>query len=41
MKWTPVVAMICIAGLEALAIMKGINGAVMGLAVTAIGGLGG
>ena len=28
MKWTPIVAMICIAGLEVMAMAKGINGAV-------------
>lgn len=41
MKWTPIVAMICIAGLEALAIVKGINGAVLGIVIAAIAGLGG
>lgn len=41
MKWTPIVAMICIAGLEALALVKGINGAILGLAFAALAGLGG
>ena len=41
MKWTPIVAMICIAGLEALALTKGINGAMLGLAFAALAGLGG
>ncbi|MBA7714629.1 hypothetical protein ES703_123658 [subsurface metagenome] len=41
MKWTPIVAIICIAGLEALAVLKGINGATFGLVVAALAGLGG
>ncbi len=41
MKWTPIVAMICIAGLEALALVKGINGALFGIVVAALAGLGG
>jgi len=41
MKWTPIVAIICIAGLEALAMVKGINGALFGIVVAAIAGLGG
>ncbi|MBA7568150.1 hypothetical protein ES708_09871 [subsurface metagenome] len=41
MKWTPIVAMICIAGLEALALVKGVDGALLGLAITALAGLGG
>jgi len=41
MKWTPVVAMICIAGLEALAMYKGVNGATFGLVIAALAGLGG
>ncbi|MBA7592051.1 hypothetical protein ES708_34224 [subsurface metagenome] len=41
MKWTPIVAIICIAGLEALAMVKGINGAVFGIVITALAGLGG
>ena len=41
MKWTPIVAMVLIAGLEALAMVKGINGAVFGIVVAALAGLGG
>lgn len=41
MKWTPIIAIVCIAGLEALAISQGINGAAFGLVVAAIAGLGG
>lgn len=41
MKWTPIVAMICIAGLEALAMIKGVDGAVFGIVVAALAGLGG
>ena len=41
MKWTPIVAMICIAGLEVLALFRGIDGAVLGIVVAAIAGLGG
>jgi len=41
MKWTPMVAMICIAGLEGLALVKGINGAVFGIVIAALAGLGG
>jgi len=41
MKWTPIVAMICIAGLEALALIQGVNGAILGLAFAALAGLGG
>lgn len=41
MKWTPIVAMLCIAGLEAFAIAQNINGATLGLAFAALAGLGG
>jgi len=41
MKWTPIVAIVCIAGLEAFALAQGVNGAVLGFACTAIAGLGG
>lgn len=41
MIWTPIVAMVCIAGLEAFAISQGINGAVLGIVIAAIAGLGG
>jgi len=35
------VAIICVTGLEVLAIMKGINGSFFGIVVAAIAGLGG
>jgi len=41
MKWTPIVAMICIAGLEALALIKGVDGATFGIVIAALAGLGG
>ncbi|MBA7607941.1 hypothetical protein ES703_15111 [subsurface metagenome] len=41
MKWTPIVAIVCIAGLEAFAISQDINGAVLGIVIAAIAGLGG
>lgn len=41
MKWTPIVAIICIAGLETLALVKGINGAVLSIVVATLAGLGG
>lgn len=41
MKWTPIIAMICIAGLEALALVRGIDGAVFGIVIAALAGLGG
>ena len=41
MKWTPVIAMLCIAGLEAFAISQGVNGAVFGIVIAALAGLGG
>jgi len=41
MKWTPIAAMICIAGLEALALIKGMDGALFGVVVAALAGLGG
>lgn len=41
MKWTPIVAMLCIAGLLALAIVNHINGALLATGFTLIGGLGG
>lgn len=41
MKWTPIVAMICIAVLAALALVKEVNGALLGLAFAALAGLGG
>lgn len=41
MKWIPIIAMLCITALEALAIFQGINGAIFGIAIAAIAGLGG
>lgn len=41
MIWTPIVAIVCIAGLEALALAKGVDGALMGIVIAAIAGLGG
>ena len=41
MIWTPIVAMICIAGLEALALIKGVDGATFGIVIAALAGLGG
>ena len=41
MNWTPVIAMLCIAGLEALAITQNVDGAVLGIVVAALAGLGG
>lgn len=36
-----VIAMLCITALEVVAIMRGIDGAVFGIAIAAIAGLGG
>lgn len=41
MIWTPIVALVCIAGLEALALAKGVDGATFGLVIAALAGLGG
>jgi len=41
MIWTPIVAIVCIAGLEVFALSQGINGALIGIAIAAIAGLGG
>jgi len=41
MKWTPIVAMVCIAGLLALALVNEINGALLASGFALIGGLGG
>ncbi|NVM22280.1 MAG: hypothetical protein HWN68_10935 [Desulfobacterales bacterium] len=38
---TPVIAMLCITGLEVVALTNGINGAIFGVAIAAIAGLGG
>lgn len=41
MRWTPIVAMVCIAGLEGFALSQGVNGAILGIVIAAIAGLGG
>lgn len=41
MKWTPIIAIGCITLLIAIAMIKGIDGAVYGLGITALAGLGG
>lgn len=41
MIWTPIIAIIAILILEAIALLKGVDGALMGIAIAAIGGLGG
>ncbi len=41
MKWTPIVAMISIVILEAIALLQGIDGAVFGIVIAALAGLGG
>lgn len=41
MKWTPLLAMVCITALEVVALCKGINGAVFGIVIAALAGLGG
>ncbi len=41
MKWTPIIAMVCITGLEAFAINQGVDGAVFGIVIAALAGLGG
>lgn len=41
MIWTPIIAIICIAGLEVVALINGVNGALFGIAIAAISGLGG
>jgi len=41
MKWTPLVAIICIVTLETIALLHGINGTAMSLSFAAIAGLGG
>lgn len=37
----PIMAMLCISGLEAFAISQGIDGAVFGIVIAALAGLGG
>ncbi len=41
MKITPILAILCITALEVVAITQGVNGAVLGLVIAAIAGLGG
>jgi len=41
MKWTPIAAIVCLAGLGITAMLKGIDGAVFSIVVAAIAGLGG
>jgi len=41
MKWTPLVAMGCITLLEVVALCQGINGAVFGIVIASLAGLGG
>ncbi|KKM13589.1 hypothetical protein LCGC14_1714740 [marine sediment metagenome] len=41
MKWTPIVAMICISALEGIALWRGVDGAVFGIVIAALAGLGG
>jgi len=41
MKWTPIVAMGCITALEVVALCKGVDGAVFGIVIAALAGLGG
>ena len=41
MKVTPIIAILCITGLEVVALTQGIDGAIFGIAIAAIAGLGG
>jgi len=41
MKWTPIAAMVSIVILEAIALYQGIDGAVFGICIAALAGLGG
>lgn len=41
MKWTPIAAMACIAVLMGIALYKEIDGALFGIVVAALAGLGG
>lgn len=38
---TPIIAILCITALEIVAITQGVNGAILGIVVAAIAGLGG
>ena len=41
MKWTPIIAIVCITALEIVALWQGIDGAVFGIVIAALAGLGG
>lgn len=41
MIWTPIVAILAILILETIALLKGVDGALMGIAIAALAGLGG
>ena len=41
MKWTPIIAMVCIVALEIVALVKGLDGAMFGVVIAAVAGLGG
>jgi len=41
MIWTPIAAILCIAGLLTLALLNGVNGALLASGFALIGGLGG
>jgi len=41
MIWTPIIAIIAIATLEAIALLNNVDGALFGIAIAAISGLGG
>lgn len=41
MKWTPIMAIVCITALQCVALAYGVDGALFGLAIAAIAGLGG
>lgn len=41
MKIAPILAILCITALEVVAITQGVNGAVLGIVIAAIAGLGG
>lgn len=41
MKWTPIVAIVCITVLECVALARGVNGVLLSLGIAAISGLGG
>lgn len=41
MKWTPVIAMVCITTLEAIALILEVDGATLGIVIAALAALGG